>query len=452
MKQKIGVWGLGIVGKAAIRYLHQHGHTIEVTDKRIPTQEELLFLEHHKTSFVPSDALPSFLERNEYIIPSPGINLTPYSAYEQKWLPELDIFYEHWKKPIIAITGTVGKTSVVHLLSRILESFNYEYVTGGNIGIGMLDLLNIREKVQGALLEVSSFQLEKCKAFAPDFAIWTNFYPNHLDRHGSLDEYFKAKCHLLMYQKPYQKALIPWSLKDKVAPYKEHETTFHFFTQTEPLEKELVNIKGAVYFFQNEHIVVYKDSMIKKLIKIHQLPSLSYPANWLIICAVLDILEIPLEICSSMTSLSLPDHRLRCIGIIKGITFYNDSKATIIEATRAAVNQCQGRPINLFLGGISKGVDRRNLITDIKNKVVRIFCFGAEAESLYNECLIQGISAYMHATLEESFKACIKYAKKDDIVLFSPSGASYDLFAHYEKRGEKFVTLVKEFEEGCINE
>ncbi len=442
MKQKIGVWGLGVVGKAAIRHFHHYGHMIEVTDKRMPTQEELLFLENHEASFVPPQELSSFLERNERIVPSPGINLTNYYAYEHKWLPELDIFYEYWKKPIIAVTGTIGKTSVVHLLSKIFESLGLAYSTGGNIGTGMLDLLPTQEIVQGALLELSSFQLEKCKTFAPDLAIWTNFYPNHLDRHGSLEEYFKAKYNLLKHQKTHQKALIPWQLKENIESYKNYKAQVYFFAEVRPL----LQTASPVYFFQDSYIAVYKNGITSNLIATTQLPALSYPVNWLIICAALDILGIPLELCSYFSALSLPQHRLHCLGTIKGITFYNDSKATIAQATQAAVQQCQGKPINLFLGGISKGVDRKSLITSLKNKVVRIFCFGAEAQALYNECATQEIPAYKHVTLEESFKACIQQAQKDDIVLFSPSGASYDLFAHYEERGERFVSLVKEFE------
>src|SRR5690606_28349772 len=144
--------------------------------------------------------LNTFLENNSYIIPSPGINVYPYASFAHKWLAELDLFNSEYKKPIIAITGTVGKTSVTHLLDQLLQKYTQRVLTGGNIGIGMLDLLSHPENTDVSLLEVSSFQLELCKSFAPDLAIWTTFSENHLDRHETIDKYFDAKYRILINQ------------------------------------------------------------------------------------------------------------------------------------------------------------------------------------------------------------------------------------------------------------
>src|SRR5581483_883729 len=174
-----------------------------IMEKRTLLEQEKNLLQDAQCTYVPQELYKNFLEDNDYIIVSPGIDTRPYKDYHHKFISELDIFFHHCKIPIIAITGTVGKTSVTTLLSKMLQQHR-PIITGGNIGIGMLELLNNKSHNENVVLEISSFQLEHTRYFAPDVAILTNFYPNHLDRHATVENYFDAKCKLFMRQKKHQ--------------------------------------------------------------------------------------------------------------------------------------------------------------------------------------------------------------------------------------------------------
>jgi len=198
--KKIGIWGYGLTGKSAVKYYHQQGFELAVVDKKVLTSEENEFLKAKNIPFFSEHSIEEFLKTHEYILPSPGIDLRPFPHYQSKWLNELDEFYKVWQRPIIAITGSIGKTTITHLVSKLLDNAGKKIAMGGNIGIPVFDLLAQKESCEAAVIEISSFQLELTKTFAPDLAIWTNLHPNHLDRHGSEAEYFNAKAQMLAFQ------------------------------------------------------------------------------------------------------------------------------------------------------------------------------------------------------------------------------------------------------------
>ncbi len=449
-KLTYGVWGLGIVGKSVLRYLHTQGHELTVMDKRIPTAEEELFLKRLNVRFFPQTESSSFFSCNDYIIPSPGIPFQEAAGYSHKMIAELELFSAAWSKPLIAVTGTVGKTSVVHILSTLLKNNGIKVATGGNIGAGMLDLLDKQDDVTHGLLELSSFQLEDTNSFAPDLALWTNIYPNHLDRHGSFDSYFLAKYRILMHQKEHQKALIPLSLLPQIRRLTSRP--FHFF-RAEPSKKEmrLLQPLDTLYTFEGNDIVKISYEQGKRSTRLPVLPlaysneilTTSFKENRLLLIGACDMLGLLSTRSFSISDVGLPAHRFEKVSTRHTLTFYNDSKSSVFEATLAAVERLQPANIHLFLGGISKGVDRSVLIPALKDKVASITCFGAEADGLYKACLKTGIQATSHATLEEAFDTCVQHAQPRDTILFSPAGASFDLFENYQERGNRFKELVR---------
>jgi UDP-N-acetylmuramoylalanine--D-glutamate ligase len=466
--KKIGVWGYGIVGKSALAFLPTITKTISLYDQKELAPELKAALQAQSiTCYLPSQ-LQAFLEEQECIISSPGIDLRPYAAYQHKFISELDLFAITWHKPIIGITGTIGKTSITHLLSQILSAAGVAVATGGNIGTGMLDLLPLQQITDYALLELSSFQLELCKQAAPDIAIITNIYPNHIDRHGSLEAYQAAKLRMISLQTDTQQALLPLSLSQMVSLIAhpavpaiasgdgwersrrvKRNRAFAFFSENKPSPAELATIKAidTVYYQDQDKLYKYTHNqwMILDPVK---LPPLSYPGNLLIIQAVLDMLSIhPQSINRSLANLHVPEHRLTCVAEHNGIRFYNDSKATIPEAMLAAVTKLKDKPTILFLGGISKGVDRTMSIAKLKHLGVKhVLCFGKEAPELFAACAANKINATSYTTLEEAFMSCMQsIAQAGDQLLFSPAGASFDLFSNYETRGATFTRLVKDY-------
>jgi UDP-N-acetylmuramoylalanine--D-glutamate ligase len=435
----IGIWGFGISGKSIARFLLDQGYVLSILDRKKSVIENTEF--ESKVQFFSEEEKEIFFQSVDLIIPSPGVDIR---SYEKKFtfVAEVDLFYHWWKKrfpsaTIIAITGTVGKTSTTHLLSQMLQSAGYVVATGGNIGVGLMDLLNVKNP-DYAVIELSSFQLEYASSFAPDVAVWTNLYPKHLDRHETYDQYFRAKYQIMARQVKDQISIVPYYLKDSI-------------------EREESSLRGIRYYFSDSPddrastYIVHQSNLIKitkdrsvLLALAHEVPPVSFIQNWLLIFAVADMLSIPKEKVLN-APYDLPEHRGECLGKVGGITFYDDSKSTILEATYKMVDRHQDKPIILLLGGVSEGVDRREGVGQLSGKVKKIHAFGAEAFLLSQAAISAGILANPHDTLEAAFRAACVDAKEGDVVLLSPGGPSFDLFTNYHQRGERFKELVIDF-------
>lgn len=446
MKKNYGVWGLGVVGKSVLEFLyankeHYNIYQLSVIDKRQPTEEESQFLRQHGISYIPETQLHQFFSVHDVVIPSPGIDISEAMPYKDKLVEELDLFYENWQKPLIAVTGTLGKTSVVHLLDKLLQANGIKVATGGNIGTGMLDLLKQKGIADTALLEVSSFQLERTKHFAPDIAILTNLYPNHLDRHGTMEQYLLAKYHILMHQHEGQFALVPWELRGRIRTLTSRPLIYFSVQPVHDIQE--LKAQETLYMLCNNDLHRVTLTSQESIFSLEHIPAISYLENWVIILAICDVLGILKKNTFTIPSLDLPTHRLEKVATVKNIHFYNDSKSTIFEATLSAVNHLLPARIHLFLGGIGKGVNRVELLAQLKDKVVSVTCFGTESEELFAACIAQGIPADKATILNDAFKLYLGNAQPHDLVLFSPSGASWDQFKNYKERGDLFVKLVK---------
>ncbi len=444
--KKIGIWGLGVVGKSAITYFHGKGYNVQALDRREPNEQEKAFLTAHNISFFLQDQLTDFLLNNDYILASCGIDLRPYQEFNHKFLSELDIFGTECKKPIIAITGSVGKTTVTHLLSQLISHQGKTVFTGGNIGVGLLDSIQAANAADYVILEVSSFQLERCKTFRPSMAICTNIYPNHLDRHGSLESYIHAKLQIIAQQRPADRSLSPLSIREQVKA-KNLRNPLCFFSKKEPTRQELshLDVSDALYFLHNSKLMLSYQTNTCEIFDFKELPKISYLENVIMLSAAIHILGLSLDnFVTILNEQELPHHRLEKVASINGVDFYNDSKATIPASTLAAIEKIQGKPIILFLGGVSKGVDRSEFVAQLKDKVTFVYCFGKEAEELKKFCDSNNIQSLATATLDDAFVHLPNFLKDNNQILFSPAGASYDLFADYQKRGEHFIKLVQQ--------
>lgn len=440
--KKIGIWGFGIVGKSVANYLYSINCNLEVLEKRDLNIAEKDFLKIKNISFLNQDLhLEEFLQRNDIIIPSPGIDLSIAIKYKHKFLSELDVFAINFKKPIIAITGTLGKTSVTHLLTKLFCMQNLRAVAAGNIGFGMCDLLLNQNDIDLVILEVSSFQLEQSSLLKSKIAIWTNFYPNHLDRHKNIESYFDAKFKIVLKQDESDNALLPFNLIDQIYAIRPR-CNINFFTtdKVEQRDFELLKEGDSLFYIENGNIYCHLNNKREFIYYLSDLPEISFLENWLIICATFYLYKVKLNI--NFNELDIPEHRLEKFAQYGLIEFYNDSKSTVSESTLSAVSKFNSDQLILFLGGLSKGVDRSLLINKLKYKVKTIICFGAEADQLKNFCDLVSIPAYKGNKLEEAVNICFKIIKDKDKILFSPAGSSYDLFSNYQERGTNFKQLI----------
>lgn len=429
--KKVGVWGAGIVGQSAINFFLQNASKIQLlTDKYIekinPQVQQIL--QNPKS-------IKQFWRDNDYILSSPGIPLHNYTHFSNKIITEADVLQQEYKNPIFAITGTAGKTTVTHILQRIFDRYR-PTIAAGNIGYPMLDLLTKKHEEKLAVIELSSFQLQHTKKFAPDLAIITNFFGNHLDYHKSEDEYYQAKTNIFAQQNQSQKTLLPPSFIKNKSIKKGNLYTF---------SKDAIQKEGAQHFYIERNKIIFASRLKKiEICDTTKLPTYTFPENWLIIIATLHLNNITVDdkLYDFLHQLSLPEHRLAPICTINGSIFYNDSKSTTWQSTVKAIDQIK-KPISLFLGGLSKGVDRAPLIDKIsKTKNIIVFAFGKESEQIKKMCKAKNITTYSAPTLEKSFQQCMKNINTSRSILFSPGGSSFDLFKNYKERGKAFKKLT----------
>lgn len=503
---KLGIIGFGVVGKSVLSFLKKYhvdgappsdqelfddefiNRSIEVSvwDARSFTQEELDLLSIYGAKGYSQAymSLDEFMSQNNFVIPSPGVSLEKLlQKYYEKLLGELDFFAVFFRKPTVAVTGSLGKTTVTRLQHKTLgcmrmldyddrpKELTTSYLTkqlpstetikpfvAGNIGVGMLDLVSAADDIDCAVLELSSFQLELNNKYAPDIAIWTNFYPNHLDRHGTLDAYFNCKWNLFVHQKEYQTSIMTRGLFEGAAKsfiYGKIQTLKSVVVIVDSQDLSLDFIKTVPlsrfkYMYIHESMLFMVDVVdgtikgARGICRIDRLPETTFLENWQLVLAATyfaggDMHDLEAKIADGKVLLDDNFYRLNKFATIKGVDFYDDSKSTIAQATLAAVNKltAQSRPLVLILGGIGKGVDRSFIMQEItKNTLIKkVYCFGPEC------WVFQG--ADVKQSLEDVVKDLDKHITSGDQVLFSPSGASFDSFKNYEHRGQVFETLVK---------
>ncbi len=411
--KKVGIWGFGKTGQSVLTFVAPHAERVMVFEVAPLTPEQQALLKKHNALVVPPSCLEQFLEANDIIIPSPGVDLHPHTQWAEKWIGELDIFADHVTTKTVAITGSAGKTSTVTLLTELFNRCGVRAISGGNIGVPLLDLVKDQEKYDVIVLELSSFQLELSHSFAPSIAAVTNLFPNHLDRHGDLADYAHAKGQIFAHQQENDWAIIPFAFLEAFIPYTAHQKVL--WLSDDAYEEYLSPELGLVTFLQ----------------------------NWRLIFAILERFSIePETVLKQCTGLHIPHHRFEKVATYEGVTYYNDSKATIAESLLQSVNQLQQQPVILFLGGLSKGVDRAPAINQLPHNITHVLCFGKEADTIMSLCKTAGFTASSYTTLEDAWHACTRLTHTGDAVLFSPAGASYDLFKNYEERGDTFKRLV----------
>lgn len=519
-KQKIGMWGLGIVGWSVLKYLAAqkinspadlkldniklNDFTLTVFEQRNLNPEE--FAQLASLGVALEINLEKFLNSVDLIIPSPGIDLRSYQAYKSKFYSELDLFSANFHKPILAITGSLGKTTVTTVLAELLTKLNLRVGVGGNIGVGMCDLITQQTELDLVVLELSSFQLEQAQKFRANGALWTNFCANHLDRHDNLSEYFKAKLRLFELQKATGISLLPgellqdWLALEQLAQAN-IKSKLSWFGLKRPAVTELFEQEKAktgetikslplasskiknLYYVHDNFIVREQAGEIYNLIAVGELDASILLINWVALVGFLDLVSsdlLVLEILPIATISKKPvsnttavqdqawestnnlinilqkykfagiEHRLEFFTELNGVKFYNDSKSTVPEATLAALekltNSSAGSvsPIILILGGLGKGVQRDKFIGEIVKykNLKQIVIFGGESENLKKWCALYNLNSVVCVDLPAVITQIWQIAKLGDTVLFSPSGSSYDLFKNYMVRGQEFKKIV----------
>jgi UDP-N-acetylmuramoylalanine--D-glutamate ligase len=357
----------------------------------------------------------------QVVVLSPGIaqkNIAPFLPHRGRVqvISELELALAWVREPIIAVTGTNGKTTTVSLIDHILRCSGVECFTGGNIGTPLSEyVLSGRDK-DVVVLEVSSFQLQHTWSLQPRVAVWLNFSVNHLDHHQDLEEYRRAKRSLFAGQGPGDTALIHASLWPEVQ------------------DGELTQAETVI--FDREHGF-----------ELPQLPGAHNSANMeaaYLACARWGVSAQAAR--QGMQSYEPHPHRLQQAGEKNGVLFVNDSKATTVHAMQAALCSLD-RPIHLLAGGRYKGGDLQEVVDLLRQRVRSVTLFG-ESREIFTQAWGGVVPMDWRPTLEEAVAHAAGLARSGEVVLLSPGTASFDLFPGYAARGEAFVRAVTELTGG----
>ncbi|HUQ52369.1 MAG TPA: UDP-N-acetylmuramoyl-L-alanine--D-glutamate ligase [Gammaproteobacteria bacterium] len=433
--------GLGATGVAVARYLTAHGERVRVIDSRAapPGLAELrAAVPNIDVSLETLDE--RWLEDASRVLLSPGLPYDLPLAVEARRrgiavIGDIELFALAVRAPVIAVTGSNGKSTVTTLASKILESQRLRAPAGGNLGPPALDLLSAAE-ADAYVLEISSFQMETTDSLAPLAATVLNVSADHLDRHGTLELYAELKEKLL---KSAEQAVVNVDDPLVAAMGARHARVVAFSVQQELKDGYSIVTRGGERWLARDRKPVLRSAELG-------IRGTHNEANALAALALTAELTTDMEAALGVlrTFKGLP-HRCQVVAERKGVTFVDDSKGTNVGATLAALNGLAG-PLVLIAGGLSKGQDLLPLAAGARGKLRGAVLIGAAADEL--ERALGPIAKTVRATsMPDAVARAANLARRGDTVLLSPACASQDMFRDYRDRGEQFARAAQELPE-----
>jgi UDP-N-acetylmuramoylalanine--D-glutamate ligase len=448
--RRVTVMGLGRFGggEGAVRFLAAHGARVTVTDLASASEladslkqldgvpvETFRLGRHDDRDFrdaelvVVNPAVPSdnrFLEAAR----RGGAQLTS----------EMNLFWRFNRGRVVGVTGSNGKSTTAAMIHSILRAAGIRSWLGGNIGRSLLPEVGRIERDDWCVLELSSFQLEDLDRLhvSPEIAVVTNFSPNHLDRHRTLDAYRHAKQTILRWQSPAQSAVLN-SSDDDVRQWPTRGRRA-FFGTADTTEDGVFVTDGRIIGRNNQQVVELPLETWLNLPGSHNLQNAQAAA------AAAAVVGVPVSAIQAGLEKYQPlSHRLQFVAEVDNRRFYNDSLATTAESVAAALESFTA-PVVLLAGGYDKQVDLRPLADTISGRVKAVALMGQTGEKLYQ--LLADNNSHLEMSccpsFDEAFRWAVAQSSPGDVVLLSPGCASYDWFCNFAERGARFVELVRQ--------
>ena len=437
LPDRILIVGLGATGVAVAKFLHGIGKKIALADEK--PESELTstlsalagipftshFGPHRKEDFI---AYPM-------IVLSPGVDTELPVLKESRKngiriIGEIELASLFIKEPIIAITGTNGKTTTTTLIGEIFKKAYGDVFVGGNIGTPLIRYVTEDRRTSHIVLEISSFQLETVETFQPNTAILLNITEDHLDRYRGFNEYKEAKYRIFQNQTENDYALINTNI---LPVMKGTPKTLPFSTQQEVSEGAFARDGNLYVRFEGREFIYKRE--LSPLIGVHN------TENILTALLTAHIYGIEQAITEDVlrTFKGLP-HRVEFIRTVDGVTFYNDSKATNVDAAKRALESFDGAVV-LIAGGKDKG-GSYHAIMEVADKIRALVVIGEAREKIVHE-LGDHIKTYTENSIEDAVHKAREVARDGDMVLLSPMCSSYDMFKDYKDRGDIFRRIVE---------
>ena len=432
------VLGLGVSGRSAAKFCAGRGARVVAAD------------EHEAGAIEALEALGPAIERSlgrtfpdpadfDLVVPSPGVPAERYRERARRAWGDLELVYRALSVPIVAVTGTNGKSTTTLLVEAMLRSAGFRARAAGNLGAPALDLVG--EALDVAVLEVSSFQLEATESFRPRVAVILNLSPDHLDRHGSFESYRAAKATILRQQEPEDVAVLNFD-DPEVQSLAETATARVLPFRTEgPLEHGAWLDAGCVLLREPGGDVtrVALDGMPLSGGHNRENTVAALATAW---AAGAD----PKRAVSALASFRGLPHRMQSVGRVKGVLYVDDSKATNPGAALRSLASF-ATPVIWIAGGRDKGLDFAPL-AELAGERVRAAVLVGEAAGKLKDALADRVAVHAAASLDEAVQAAARLAHSGDVVLLAPACASQDQFRDFAERGDRFQEAVARLEPG----
>jgi UDP-N-acetylmuramoylalanine--D-glutamate ligase len=444
--KRVLVVGLGKSGVASALFLKDRGARVTVSDSKPEAElrEQIPALLDHGIAVETGGHGERTFREQDLIVVSPGVpvdtpQLVQARALGETVIGEIELAAHFLPGPIVAITGSNGKTTTTTLAGEIVIAGGHTAVVGGNIGTPAISLVGRATAETVTVLEVSSFQLETIQTFRPRVAVVLNVTPDHLDRHRTFAAYTDAKARIFENQTSDDFAVLNADDPTCVGlAARTHAQVFWFSRQKEVDQGAYVR-DGKVLFRDRDgqrEIMQVSEIPLKGNHNVENVLA-GVAVGVLMHCA-------PDRIRKAVRDFKAVEHRLEYVATVRGVDYFNDSKATNVDATIKALESFPAN-IHLILGGKDKGSDYTVLNDLLRQRVKRVYTIGAAAAKI--ESHIKDAAEIVHAeTLENAIKRAAANAQPGDVVLLAPACASFDQFKSYEHRGKVFKEVVKSLE------
>ena len=432
--QNVAVLGAGLSGAAAALLLKAEGATVTVLDSA--DENKLLKstidnLRAQDIRVICGAAADQDSGNYDFVVASPGID--PASALAQNFssrkidiIGELELGWRSCETPVIAVTGTNGKTTTTEMLAQMMNDCGQKTIACGNIGKPLSEVAREKTKYDVLTVEVSSFQLETIQTFHPSIALWLNFAPDHLDRYRSVAEYRAAKLRLFENQTADDVAIV--NAVESLPELRARKISFSAYSN----RADFCLAEGAIVF-ENKPVLRLNQTKLRGSHNIENLMATLAAGH----ARGLAFDKMVPPLCAYEPR----PHRCEFVRQIGGVDYINDSKATNLDAVEKAL-LAQSKPVVLIAGGKDKGFTFEPLRALVKEKVRSTILIGEMAERIARDW-DGAVKTELATSLADAVERAHATAKSGEVVLFSPGTSSFDMFKSYADRGDQFRSLVQ---------
>ena len=433
--KNIAILGFGKEGKSTYNFIRKYSNQhLTILDKNNILKNNEYLKEDKNLTIITGDEYLNNINDYDLIIKAPGIALLDINIKEEKITSQLELILEINKKNIIGITGTKGKSTTTSLLYKIIKEQNKNTFLLGNIGNPILDYIEEFNDKSILVIEMSSHQLEYVKE-SPHIGVILNLYQDHLDHTGTLEKYHNDKMHMFKYQD-----------ENDIGIYDgQNEYLINLINKNNYKTKLLnfkVDEKADIYvennkiYYNNE--MIYDGNQKRNLIGSHNLK------NIMVALLITKLLNLDIEKAKNTINEFNPlEHRLELVGTYNNITYFNDTIATIPEATINGINGL-GNVDTLIFGGMDRNIDYNNFIEFLKNSnVTNLIGLPETGYKICEKLKNSNKNIYTVETIDEAVEIADKVTKKDHICLLSPAASSYNKFKNFEEKGNYYKNVIK---------